>query len=140
MWKFCDLPWHERRINTLPHINKFFSSSFLSLCQPLKCLSTCVASHNFTMKFPTDLHDYTEWNELLNSFSWFTFSPPNKLSLSFKPHLSVKRGKKATSCKKWLLRGVLEKRSPKNFSKFTVKYQCGSLFLTLLKVFSLSGL
>ena len=123
-----------------PHINKFFSSSFLSTCQPLKCLSKCVASHNLTMKFPPDLRDYRELNELLNFFSRFTFSPPNKLSLSFKPHLSAKTGKKATSCKKWLLRGVLEKRFPKNFSKFTVKYKCGSLFLTLLKVCSLSGL
>ena len=34
--------------------------------------------------------------------------------------------KKKTSCEKWLLGSF-----PKNFSKFTEKYLCGSIFLTL---------
>ena len=47
---------------------------------------------------------------------------------------------KTTSCEKWLLGGVLQKSFPKNFTKFTEKYLCYSLFLILLKTFRPSGL
>ena len=94
--------------------------------------------HNLAMKFPTDFHNYTGLNGLMNSFSQFTIALPNKLILCCKHHWSAKR--KKTSCEKWLLGGVLHKSFPKNFSKFTEKYLCDSLFLTLLEVFRSSGL
>ena len=40
----------------------------------------------------------------------------------------------------WLQGSVLQKRFRKNFTKFTEKYLCYSLFGTLLKAFRLSGL
>ena len=127
--------WKEN----LPHINKCFSFSFLQLLQLLKCLSGYMCGGNLTMKFPPDFHKYTGLNGLANSFPWFNIAPPNKLVLGCKPHWSAQR-KKRTSCEKWLLGGVLQNSFPKNFSKFTEKYLCDSLFLTLLKVFTPSGL
>ena len=47
---------------------------------------------------------------------------------------------KKTSSEKSLLRSVLQKSFPKNFSKLKEKYLCDSPFLTLLKVFRPSGL
>ena len=94
---------------------------------------------NLTMKLPPDFCNNTWLNELVNSSPWFTIAAPNKLILGCKPHWSPKR-KKTTSCEKWLLGGVLQNSFPKNFSKFTEKYLCDSLFLTLLKVFTPSGL
>ena len=94
---------------------------------------------NLTMKFPPDFHNYTGLNGLVNFFTWFTIAPPNELILGCKPHWSAKR-KKTTSCENWLLEGVLKNSFPKNFSEFTKKYLCDILFLTLLKVFTPSGL
>ena len=129
------MTWKEN----LPHINKFFSSSFFPLLQLLECLSGYMCGDNLTMKFPPDFQNYTGMNGLVNSFTWFTIAPPNELILGCKPHWSAKR-KKTTSCEKWLLGGVLQNSFPKNFSKFTEKYLCDTLFLTLLKVFTLSAL
>ena len=65
-----------------------------------------MCSHNLTMKFPPDFHNYTGLNGLVSSFSLFTIAPPNKLL------------------------DVLQKSFPK---KFTKKCLCYSLFLILLK-------
>ena len=35
-----------------------------------------------------------------------------------------RKEKKATSCEKWLLGGVLQNSFPKNFAKFAEKYLC----------------
>ena len=35
-----------------------------------------------------------------------------------------RKEKKATSCEKWLLGGVLQNSFPKNFVKFAEKYLC----------------
>ena len=137
-WKFRDLTWHERRIH--PTLTSFSVLAFLPLLQLLECLNGYMCGHNLTMKFPPDFHNYTGLNGLVNSFTWFTIAPPNELILGCKSHWSAKR-KKTTSCEKWLLGGVLQESFPKNFSKFTEKVQRScSLFLTLLKVFTPSGL
>ena len=41
------------------------------------------------MKFPPDFHNYAGFNGLVNSFSQFTITPPNKLILGCKPHGSA---------------------------------------------------
>ena len=128
------MTWKEN----LPQINKFFSFPFFQLLQLLECLSGYMCSDKLTMEFPTNFHNYTGLNGLVNSFPWFTIAPPNELILGCKPHWSAKR-KKTTSCEKSLL-GVLQNSFPKNFSTFTEKYLCDCLFLTLLKVFAPSSL
>ena len=110
---------------------------FFQLLQLLE--SRYICGNNLTMKFSHDFHNNTGLNGLENSFPWFTTASLNELILGCKPHWSAKR-KKTTSCEKWLLGGVLQNSFPKNFSKFTEKYLCDSLFLTLLKVFTPSGL
>ena len=137
MWKVRGLPWHERRIyHTLTNFSAF---PFFQLLQLLECLSGYMCGDNLTMKFPPDFHNYTGLNVLVNSFPWFTIATPNELILGCKLHWSAKR-KKTTSCEKSLLGGVLQNSFPKNFSKSTEKYLCDSLFLTLLKVLTPSGL
>ena len=137
MWKVRGLPWHERRIyHTLSSISVF---PFFQLLQLLECLSGYMCGDNLTMKFPPDFHNYTGLNGFVNCFPWFTIATPNELILGCKPHWSAK-GKKTTSCEKWLLGGVLQNSFSKNFSKFTEKYLCDSIFLTLLKVFTPSSL
>ena len=133
MWKVRGLLWHERRIYHKLRSFSLFPSFNFSSCYGYMC------SDNLTMKFPPDFHNYTGLNGLVNSFPWFTIAPLNELILGCKPHWSAKR-KKTTSCEKWLLGGVLQNSFPKNFSKFTEKYLCDTLFLTLLKVFMPSGL
>ena len=65
--------------------------------------------HNFTMKFPPDFHNYTGSNGLVNSFSYFTIAPPNKLVLGCKSSLIYK------SEKKKFMREVVDKKcSTKN--------------------------
>ena len=136
-WKFRDLTWHERRIH--PTLTSFSVLAFLPLLQLLECLNGYMCGHNLTMKFPPDFHNYTGLNGFVNCFPWFTIATPNELILGCKPNWSAK-GKKVTSCEKWFLGGLLQNSFPKNFSKFTEKYLCDSLFLTLLKVFTPSGL
>ena len=137
MWKVQGLPWHERTIyHTWTNFSVF---PFFQLLQLWECLSGYMCGDNLTMKFPSDIHNYTGLNGLVNSSPWFTIAPPNELILGCKPHWSAKR-KKTTSCEKWLLRGALQNSFPKNFSKFTEKYLSDSLFLTLLTVFTTSGL
>ena len=136
MWKVRDLPLHEKRI--YPTLTSFSVLPFLPLLQLLACLSGYMCGNSLTLKF--DFHNYTGLNGLVNSFPYFTIAPPNKLILGWKPHWSRKRKKKTTSCKKWLLGGILQKSYPKNFSKFTKKYPRDSLFLTMLKVFMALGL
>ena len=137
MWKVLGLPWHERRIYyTLSSISVF---PFFQLLQLLECLSGYMCGDNVTIKFPPDFHNYTGLNGFVNCFPWFTIATPNELILGCKPHWSAKR-KKTTSCEKWLLGRVLQNSFSKNFSKFTEKYLCDSIFLILLKVFTLSGL
>ena len=114
--------------DNLPHINKFFL--FFQLLQLLKCLSGYICGDSLTMKFPSDFHNYTWLNGLVNSFLWFTIAPRNLLILGCKPHWSAKR-KKTKSCEKWLLGRVLQNSFPKNFSKFTEKYLCESLSNTV---------
>ena len=117
-----------------------FTVLFLPLLQLIECLSGYMCGHKLTIKFPTDLHNCTGLNGPVNSFPQFTITPPpNELVIGCKPHWSVKK-KKKTSCEKWLLGGVPQKSFPKYFSKFTERHLWGSLFLTLLKVFSSSGL
>ena len=133
MWKVRSLPWHERRIYHKLTSSSVFRSFNFSSCYELMC------GDNLTMKFPPDFHNYTGLNVLVNSFPWFTIATPNELILGCKLHWSAKR-KKTTSCEKSLLGGVLQNSFPKNFSKSTEKYLCDSLFLTLLKVLTPSGL
>ena len=129
------MAWKEN----LLHINKYFSFSFFQLLQLLECLSGYMCGDSVTINFPPDFHNYTGLNEFVNCFTWFTIATPNELILGCKPHWSAK-GKKTTSCEKWLLGGVLQNSFSKHFSNFTEKHLCDSLFLTLLKVFTLSGL
>ena len=137
MWKVRGLPWHERRnYHTLSSISVF---PFFQLLQLLECLSGYMCGDNVTIKFPPDFHNYTGLNGFVNCFPWFTIATPNELILGCKPHWSAKR-KKPISCEKWLLGGVLQKSFSKNFSKFTEKYLCDSIFLTMLKVSTPSGL
>ena len=138
MWKVRGLPWHERRnYQTLTIISVF---PFSQLLQLLECLSGYMCGDNMTIKFPPDFHNYTGLNGwFVNCFPWFSIATPNELILGCKPHWSAK-GKKTTSCEKWLLGGVLRNSFSKNFSKFTEKYLCDRIFLTLLKDFTSSGL
>ena len=135
MWKVHCLPWHERTIyHTWINFSVF---SFFQLLQLWECLSGYMCGDNSTMQFPPDFHNYTGLNGLVNSSPWFTIAPPNELILGCTPHWSAKR-KKTTSCEKWLPRGALQNSFPKNFLKLTEKYLSGSLFLTLLNVFTTS--
>ena len=135
MWKVRGLPWHKRRIYRA--LTSFSVFPFFQLLQLLECLSRYMCGDNLTITFPPGFHNYTGLNELVNSFRWFTIVPPNELILGCKAHWSAKR-KKTTSCEKWLQEGVLQSNFPINLSKFTEKYLCDSLFLTLLKVFTAS--
>ena len=112
---------------------------FFQLLQLWECLSRYMCGDNLTMKFPPDFPYYTGMKGLVSSSPWFTIAPPNELILGCKPHWSAKRNK-TISCEKWLLGGVLQNSFPENFSKFTDKYLYDNLFLTLLKVFTPSGL
>ena len=137
MWKVRGLPWHERRIyHTLTSISIF---PFFQLLQLWECLSGYMCGDSVTIKFPPDSYNYTGLNGFVSCFPWFTIATPNELVLGCKPHWSSKR-KKTTSCEKWLLWGVLQKSFSNNFSKFPENYLCDSIFLTLLKVFTPSGL
>ena len=60
MWKFPDLPLHERKIYPLSHV--FPILLFLSLLRLFECLSGYMCGHNLTMKFPPDFHNYTRLN------------------------------------------------------------------------------
>ena len=80
--------------------------------------SVYMCGHNLTLTFPPDLHNYTELNGLVSFFSQFCITPQKKLILDWKLYCSAKRKKKTSSCKRWLLGGVLQKGFPKNFSKF----------------------
>ena len=132
MWKFRDLPVHERRI--CPTLTSFSVFSFLPLLQLLKCLSEYLCGHNLTMKFPSDFHNCTGLNGLVNSFFVNTIAPPNKMILGCKPHWSAKREGNNIM---WEVaaRRRSEKKLSWKFLKFTEKYLCGNLFLTLLKAF-----
>ena len=120
-------------------MSKLFSFSFFQLLQLWECLNGYMCGDNLKMKFLPDFHSYTGLNEFVNSFPWFTIPRPNELVLCCKRHWSAKR-KKTTSCEKWLLGGILQNSFLKNFPEFKEKYLCDSHFLTLLKVFTLSGL
>ena len=71
---------------------------------------------NLTMKFPPDFYNNTALNGLINSLlhqiKWFQAANLTDLQ----------KGKETRTCEKWLLRGVLQKSFPKNFTKFTEKY------------------
>ena len=125
-----------------PTLTGFSVLPFLPLLQLLECLSQYMCGHNFTMKFASDFHNYTELNGLLNSFSWFTIAPPNKWFSAARLQTSMicKNKKKKKECEKWLLGGVLQMNFTKNYTKFTEKYLCEGLFLILLKVSGPSGL
>ena len=85
--------------------------------------------------FPLEEHRLGLWIispnlPLLHQINWFYTANVTALQ----------KGEKIISCEKWLLGGVLQKNFPENFSKFTEKYQCYSLFLIQWKVFTLPGL
>ena len=137
MWKVCGLPLHERRIyHTLTSISVF---SFFQLLQLLECLSGYMHGDNVTIKFLPDFHSYTRLNGFLNCFPWFTIATSNELVLGCKPHWSAKR-EKNNIIWEMVARRYFAKNFSKNFSKLTEKYLCDSIFLTLLKVFTSSGL
>ena len=73
MWKFRNLPWHERRI--YPTLTSFSVLPFLPLLQLLECLNGYMCGHNLIMKFPPDFHNYTGLNRFVNSFPEFTIAP-----------------------------------------------------------------
>ena len=130
------MTWHERRIyHTLSSISVF---PFFQLLQLLECLSGYMCGDNVTIKFPPDFHNYTGLNKFVNCVPWFTIATPNELILGWKPHWSAKR--KENIMWEMVARRCSAKTFSKNFSKFTEKYLCDSIFLTLLKVFTLSGL
>ena len=131
--------YHDMKGEFTTHEQIFQFFLFFELLQLWECLSGYMRGDNLTMKFPLDFHNYAGLNGLVNSSPWFTIAPPNEFILGCKCHWSTKRIK-TTSYEKWLLGGVLQNSFPKNFSKFTEKYMCDSLLLTLLKVFTLSGL
>ena len=101
MWKVRGLPWHERRIYyklTSFSVFPFFQLSFNFSFQLL-------------FKFlPLTYHCSTTW-----------------IDFRLQTSLICKNEKKKTSSEKWLLGGVLQNSFPKNLSKFTEKYLCGSL-------------
>ena len=78
---------------------------FLPLIQPLKCLCWFICGHNFTMKFPPDFHNYTRLLHLINRLKAANLTDLQKW--------------KKTSCEKSLLRDVLLKSFPKNYSEIT---------------------
>ena len=81
MWKFRDIPLYKMRI--YPTLTNFFFQFFLSF--HFQYLSRYMCGYNLTMKIPPDFYGYTALNGLVNSFSWFTIAPPNKLILGCKP-------------------------------------------------------
>ena len=70
-----------------------------------------MCENNLTLKFPPDFHNYTGLNRMVNSFSWFTITPPNKLVLGCKLLCSAKRKKTYIM---WEM--VAWRRSAKRFS------------------------
>ena len=135
MWKFLDLPWHERRIYST--VTSFCSSSFF--LQLLECLNGCMCGDNLTMKFPPYFQNYTGLKVLVTSLTQFTIVSLNKLILGCKPHWFTKRKKKNNLMWEVVARRCSAKNFPKNFSKFTEKYLSDNLFLTLLKVWTPSS-
>ena len=129
------LTWEEN----LPQTDTFFSFSFLSTSPAIRITKWVHV-----------------WRQLDNEAStWFPKLHRIERACEFLPliyHCSTKwidfrlqtslicKRKKTTSYEKWLLGGVLQNSFPKNFSKFTEKYLCDTLVLTLLKVFMPSGL
>ena len=128
-----------------PTLTSFSVLPFLPPLQLLESLNLYMCGHNFTMKFSPDFHHYTGLNGLVNSFSYLTIAPGNKLILGWKPYWSAKMKIiiiiiPTTSCEKSLLGDVLQKSFAKNYTEFTEKYLSKSLFLILLKPSRLLGL
>ena len=65
MWKFPDLPLHERRIYPISHV--FAILLFLSLLQLLEKWIHVWSQLVWTMKFPSDFHNYTRLNRSIRS-------------------------------------------------------------------------
>ena len=112
MWKVRGLPWHERRI--YHKLTSFSVFPFFQLLQLLECLSGYMCGG------------------LVNSFPWFTTAPPNEsiCNPKMKKTNHVRGGCYEVFCKTALLKIY------QNLQRNT----CASLFLTLLQVFTPSGL
>ena len=131
MWKIRDLPWPER---IHPTLASFLVLPFLPLLLLLEGLSGTTWQWSFHLISIT-IQDWTRlWIPslnlpLLHQMNWFQAANLTDLQ----------KGKKTTSCEKWLLGGVLQKSFLKILQN-SQRFLCGSLFLILLKVFTPSGL
>ena len=86
------------RSTIYPALTSFSVFRFLLLLQLLEWLNRYrYMCHNFIMNFPPDFHNYIGLNGLVNSFSWLTITPPNKLILGCKPLWSAKMKKNPTA-------------------------------------------
>ena len=152
-WIFRDLLLHKWRI--YPILISFLALH--SLPRPVP-KSVNVWPQLDNTKFPLDFHNYQEMNRLVNSFSNFTITPPNILTLGCKPRWSAKRKKNillevaARKCSaktpSWKFHKIYRKipvlessfrrsRRPEGFckkevlensAKFKAKHLCQSLF------------
>ena len=80
------IAWTEN----LPHINKFFRSSFSFTSPAARMPNGYICCHNLTMKFPPDFHNYT------GLYSLWIPSPncsTKWIDLCCKPHWPAKRKK-----------------------------------------------
>ena len=119
------ITWKEN----LPNINKIFSSSFSSTSPAIRMPKWQQLDNEVFTWFP-QLHRIEQACEYLSRIyhcfiKW----------IDFRLITSLIWKKKATLSEMWLLRGVLQRNFPRKFSKFTEKYLCGNLFLTILKFF-----
>ena len=117
---FAIYRWKEN----LPHFNKFFSSSFIST-------SPAIGMPKSVPVWPQLDNEVSNWFPWLYRIDWgrefllliyhcFTKWVDFRLqNLTY-----LQKGKKTTSCEKWLLGFVLQKCFPKIFTKFAEKYLC----------------
>ena len=92
MWKFLDLASHKRKL--------YRALTRFSVLQLLECLSQYICSHNLTMKFPPDFHNYTGLNNLVNFFSFISVALLSKLILDCFS-LNCKEEKNSIMCEGW---------------------------------------
>ena len=134
MWKFCDLLLHKRRIYS--HFNIFVSSFFSSAFNAYFQVGTYVwpqLDNEVSTWFPNPHGIERACEFLLLIYHCST----KQIDFRLQTLLISKKEKKRT-CE--MLGGVLQKNVSKNFTKFTEKYLCERLILTLLNTFRQSGL
>ena len=133
MWKFCNLPLHNRKIYTT--LTSFSVLPFILLPVPRSVHVWPQIGNELSTWFP-----WLHWIEGTCQFLIIIYHCSTK-QIDFKMQTSmICKKEKATSCEKWLLGGVLQKRFSKNFTNFTEKYLCYSLLLILLETFRSLGL